>query len=147
MPSGIPSDANIISDRVLGEGEESPEAAPEGESADASAASYRLASYRRSGDSAFQNGLQSFRNGSMSDALGSFDSATQADPSNALYHYHRALALYNLSNEDAAANALRTAVTIEKKQPVKDWGKRMERVQGRGRLWVEKARRDAGLVR
>jgi hypothetical protein len=30
---------------------------------------------------------------------------------------------------------------------VKHWGKRMERVQGRGRLWVEKARRDAGLVR
>jgi hypothetical protein len=145
MPVGLPSEAQIISDRVLGEGAE-PEAA-EGQSADANQANFHLASYRKAGNAAFQNGLDSLRKGSKTEALDAFDTAAQADPQNAMYHYHRALALYDLSRPDAAAYALRQAVQAEQREPVKDWGKRMERVQGRGRVWIEKARREAGLVR
>lgn len=145
-PTGVPTEAQIISDRVLGE-EGQPEAIDEGQSADANQASFRLAGYRKAGNAAFQNGLDSFRKGSMNEALGAFETAAQADPQNALYHYHRALALYDVSGPDAAADALRQAVQAEQREPVKDWGKRMERVQGRSRVWIEKARREAGLVR
>jgi tetratricopeptide (TPR) repeat protein len=146
MSDGVPADAQIISDDVLGEEGQS-EAIEEGQSADANPATFRLAGYRKAGDEAFRNGLDSSRMGAMNEALSAFQRAAQADPQNALYHYHQALTLYDMSGADAARDTLRQAVRAEQRAPIKDWGKRMERVQGPARLWVEKARRDAGLSR
>ncbi len=81
----------------------------------------------------------------MTVAVQSFEAAAAAEPQNAMYHYYRALALYNLSGAEAAGEWLQQAVELEREQPVPNWGRRMERVQGRPRLWIEQARRDAGL--
>jgi hypothetical protein len=107
----------------------------------------RLAAYRRNADGsqAFQRGVEQYRDGSNQQALSAFQDAASAEPDNALYHYYQALALYELSGPDAASYSLQRAVSIERKNRVENWGRRMERVQGQKRLWVEKARRQAGL--
>ena len=102
---------------------------------------------RQNGSVAFEKGLNAYRQHSLTDAAVSFNSAAEAEPENALYHYYHALATYELAGADAATDSLEKAVQTELQGPVKDWGRRMERVQGRGRVWIEKARRDAGLVR
>jgi hypothetical protein len=81
----------------------------------------------------------------MNDAARSFDAAAGAEPANALYSYYRALAIYNAQGEQAASQWLTQAVQLERQTPVQHWGRNMERVQGRARLWVEQARREAGL--
>ncbi len=83
----------------------------------------------------------------MDNALGAFDLAVAAEPENALYRYYRALALFDLNDNEAANEALQQAIAAERDQPIAQWGKRMERVQGRGRVWIEEARRAADLVR
>jgi hypothetical protein len=147
--AGIPSDANIIYDRTVPESE--PTEAITGEETSAGLGrktNFRLASNsRRDGSGAFETGVAAFRNGSKSDALTSFDLAARAEPENALYQYYRALSLFEISGADAAQDALEQAVRLEAREAVPNWGKRMERVQGRSRLWIEKARREAGLTR
>jgi tetratricopeptide (TPR) repeat protein len=108
---------------------------------------YRLVSQRQDGSAAFQKGVTLFRQGTMSEALGSFEQAASAESENALYQYYRALAMFSLAGAQGAEEALQKAVELEKSEPIKDWGKRMERVQGRGRVWVEQARRATGLAR
>lgn len=102
---------------------------------------------RGEGAGAFEKGLIQMHDGSLNAALAEFERAAGAEPKNPLYQYHIALTLYSLSGADAGADALRTAVELEADAPIGDWGKRMERVQGRQRAWLEKARRDAGVVR
>lgn len=142
-------------ERVLYDGPApAPEAAPAPEPADAdpsasnSQTSFRMASQtRRDGSPAFARGLRSYWDGNMNEALRSFDAAAAAEPQNALYHYYRALAFYNLEGAEAASQWLDRAVALERQAPVEHWGRSMERVQGRVRLWVEQARRDAGIGR
>jgi thioredoxin-like negative regulator of GroEL len=85
------------------------------------------------------------RDGATTEALQAFETATNAEPTNALYQYHLALALYDLARTEAAQQALATAVNLERDEPIAGWGKRMERIQGRSRVWVERARIAAGL--
>ena len=99
------------------------------------------------GSADFERGLGAYRNGSMNDAAREFEAATTAEPDNAVYHYYRALAMYDLYGAEAALEAREQAIQAELRQPIVGWGKRMERVQGRARLWIEQARRDAGLVK
>lgn len=109
---------------------------------------FRLASNsREDGLPAFERGLASLRSKSSSDALEAFNLAIAAEPSNAMYHYYKALTLFDLHGADAAGDTLRQAVELERSDKIANWGKRMERVQGRGRVWIEKARREAGLTR
>jgi Flp pilus assembly protein TadD len=108
---------------------------------------FRLTSTRQDGSAAFQKGVTEFRQGKLKEALGEFEVAATAEPKNALYHYHRALAMFDLAGAEAGHEALQQAIELETREPVKNWGKRMERVQGRGRVWIESARRNAGLVR
>ncbi|MGD9719851.1 MAG: hypothetical protein AB7O59_01385 [Pirellulales bacterium] len=130
-----------------------PEAAP-APAADTSAAVRRplimLAGMRQTeadGSMDFERGLDAYRRGSMNDAARDFEAASAAEPNNALYHYYRALAMHDLYGPEAATDARQQAVEAELQQPISGWGKRMERVQGRARVWIEKARRDAGIVR
>ncbi|REK06708.1 MAG: hypothetical protein DWQ37_21910 [Planctomycetota bacterium] len=96
---------------------------------------------------AFARGLQSYRNGNLGDAQMAFGAATAADPDNALYLYHQALVAYDQYGAEAANDWLARAIDAERESPVKNWGRRMERVQGQVRLWIEQARRQAGLRR
>lgn len=108
---------------------------------------HRLTSYARAGAGAYERGLSLYREGRGFEAAEQFEAAAQAEPDNALYLYHRALVEHDMYGADAAANALADAVAAEKRQPVANWGQQMERVQGPGRLWIEKARREAGVTR
>jgi hypothetical protein len=121
---------------------------------DPSASAHRplimLAGLRNSqggGSADFEQGLSAYHNGSLDEAARQFEQASSAEPNNALYHYYRALTLHDLYGADAAEDARQQAVEAELREPIQGWGKRMERVQGRSRLWIEKARRQAGLVR
>ena len=104
-------------------------------------------SNQEDGSAAFGRGVTAYRHGSLNDASRDFEAAANAEPNNALYQYYRALALHDTLGADAAEGALQQAVEAEKRESVSGWGKQMERVQGRSRLWIEKARRDAGLTR
>lgn len=111
---------------------------------------YRLVSQSAAGGNgaaAFDQGLASFRARSFTNALQSFEAAATAEPDNAMYQYYRALTLFDLNGAEAGSEALQQAIELEKREAVPQWGKRMERVQGRGRVWIEKARREAGLAR
>ena len=99
------------------------------------------------GSVAFKKGLELFRSRQLSEALGLFETAVAAEPSNAMYQYHVALALYDLHGADAAGDSLKQAVELEQREPIANWGKRMERVQGPAQSWIETARRKADLVR
>lgn len=109
---------------------------------------FRLASQTSrdgSGLGAFSRGLRSYWDGNMNEALVGFDAAAAAEPQNALYQYYRALAVYNQQGAEAASQWLQQAVALERQTPVANYGKRMERVQGRVRVWIEQARAEAGL--
>ena len=145
----LPRGAKIISDRVLDEGQ-TPTPTPDEHSAIAKGSPFRLTGLDQNSEGglpAFERGLAAVRNGSMNAALRAFTTAAEAEPSSAIYHYYRALAMLEVAGADAAQEILATAVEVEQREGVQNWGQRMERVQGGGRLWIEKARRDANLVR
>ena len=143
-----PVNSKVISDVPSPSEEVAPQVAPSDRSASIQQSSFHAASnVRRDGSVAFEKGVAGFRQGRMREALGDFEVAASAEPNNALYHYYRALTMYDVAGAEAAQEALQRAVDAESREPVKNWGKRMERVQGRGRLWIEMARRNAGLVR
>ncbi len=106
-----------------------------------------LRNQQADGSADFERGVENFRRGSLTEAASQFEAASAAEPDNAMYHYYRALTLHDLYGAEAGVEARQMAVEAELRQPIKNWGRRMERVQGRSRLWIEKARRDAGLVR
>jgi hypothetical protein len=106
-----------------------------------------MRSQQADGSGEFEKGVNAYRSGSLNDASQAFDAAASAEPDNALYHYYRALTMHDLYGAEAAEEARQLAVEAERREPIKGWGKRMERVQGRARVWIEKARRDAGLVK
>jgi hypothetical protein len=129
-----------------------PAAEPEAAEGDPMASTHqigfrRTAGTRRDGTSAYARGLRSYWDGQMSEALRAFDAAAAAEPENALYQYYRALSFYNLQGPDAAGDWLAQAVEMERQSPIKNWGRQMERVQGRARLWVEQARNNVSLGR
>jgi hypothetical protein len=123
-----------------------PEADP---SASTQRGAFRLTSTQgaaqQDGSGDFARGLRSYREGNMSAASEAFSSATSAEPTNALYQYYQALVTYNQYGADAANQSLAQAIDMERQAPVKNWGRMMERVQGPARLWIEQARREAGL--
>jgi len=101
----------------------------------------------RDGSGDFSRGLRAFWDSNMTDALSGFEAASAAEPANALYRYYAALAVYNTHGADAAADWLSQAVEAERQTPVAGYGRRMERVQGQQRMWIERARQNAGLVK
>lgn len=107
----------------------------------------QFASYRSERSTHFERGLRWYREGNLSEATAEFQAAAQAEPENALYHYHHALALFDQHGAEVADEALQTAISAEKRQAIASWGQRMERIQGPARIWIEKARRNAGLVK
>ena len=81
---------------------------------------------------------------SLSVAIDAFEEASAAEPESIRCSATtRALTIYEIRGADAAKVTLQQAVELERAQPIADWGKRMERVQGRNRNWVESARRTA----
>lgn len=66
-----------------------------------------------------------------------FSEAVRHDPTSALHYYFLGLAQYQLGQVDEAKRSVRTAVELEERHPVADWGRIMERCQGRARVWLE----------
>ncbi len=104
-----------------------------------------LKSQDRDGTNDFTRGMRAYWDDNMTLALDAFEAATAAEPQNALYRYYQALAMYNLQGPEAASQFLAQAVEFERENPIANWGRRMERVQGRARIWVEQARSAANV--
>ncbi len=104
---------------------------------------------RQQGDGTndFARGLRAYLDNNMNGALEAFETAVSVEPQNALYAYFRALAMFNLQGADAANDWLAEAVELERQSPIVQWGKRMERIQGRPRIWIEQARVAGGVGR
>jgi len=96
---------------------------------------------------AFAAGLAHYRNGRFEQAAREFRIAMDASEHNAKYAYFRAVALHAAGGQDEANQALALAVEAEKRSPVANWGRVMERIQGQPRLWLEEARKAAGVSR
>jgi hypothetical protein len=142
--SGIELNSTIISDRPAEPASGAVEPTQIHETSHRQATPYRLVSEeRQDGSGAFDRGMGLLRSRSLTEAVGAFDMAAKAEPNNPLYRYFLALTIYDLNGGDS----LTQAIELERQSPVSGWGKKMERVQGKSRNWIEKARRDAGLVR
>ncbi len=99
------------------------------------------------GSKDFALGLRAYLDNNMNGALEAFEASVAAEPQNALYAYYRALAMYNLQGAEGANDSLAQAVELERQTPIAQWGKRMERIQGRARIWIEQARVAGGIGR
>jgi hypothetical protein len=91
----------------------------------------------------FNRGREALAAGDSSDALAAFAEATASSPDVALYQYHWALALHLTDQSEAAVARVAEAARVEHEHGVENWGKVMQRVQGRPRVWLERARRQA----
>jgi hypothetical protein len=89
----------------------------------------------------FADGQRSFLERDYAVAIDTLTKVCGAEPTNALAFYYLALAQRDVGDVAAADSTLTTAVEVESTNPIVNWGKRMERVQGERRLWVEKSRR------
>lgn len=63
------------------------------------------------------------------------------DPGNPEPHYARAFLEHKAGRVSEAQKSVVTARGLEKKRPIADWGRFMERYQGPSRVWLEAARR------
>jgi tetratricopeptide (TPR) repeat protein len=126
-----------------------PEPVPDKSTSHARGSAFRLTGMKqdRPGLVEFNKGVASYRARELNEALAAFEAAIAAEPDVAIYHYYLAMTLFGLSGAEAGQEALGRAVELEQREPITDWGKRMQREQGRARAWVEKARRDAGIVK
>jgi Flp pilus assembly protein TadD len=93
------------------------------------------------------SGIRSYRSGSYFKAIALLTRATEFDTDDTLSSYFLALSHFQIGDTESARDALRTAVELERRHPIPNWGTRMERIQGRARLWLESARREAGVGR
>jgi len=93
----------------------------------------------------FGNGLHKFWSRHYDEALERFQAARRTDPTDAAYLYFSALAYLRSGQADLAKTALAEAVALEASYPIPNWGRMMERVQGRQRVWLEEARTDAAM--
>ena len=90
----------------------------------------------------FTRGRQLYRSGTFHEAARMFEGAAERERS-AYYVYCLALAQYELGTVNRATANVRRAAGIELDAPVVNWGMRMERFQGKSRLWLEKERTSA----
>lgn len=120
----------------------------EAEPLDASAAirrsnSFRLTSAARSTPNTgadLSAGIAAFQDGDWGRAAPLLEAAANADPSEALGLSYLAMTYYQLGDTEAANATIAGAVKAEEAQPIAQRGRRLERVQGPHRLWLERNR-------
>jgi hypothetical protein len=95
------------------------------------------------GNAAFTRGRVALASHQTDRAITAFAEAAEADPDVALYHYHWALALHMDGQPAVAADRVYEAARLEREHGLANWGQVMSQVQGRARLWLERARRQA----
>lgn len=74
-------------------------------------------------------------------AIESLHTAIRLDANNAEYLFVLAIIQYQLGRSDEAEQSVMTAVALEERQPVENWGDSMQRFQGAARVWLEDTRR------
>jgi len=110
----------------------------------------QLASHRKqaAADSPeLRRALADVYQGDYHNALYRLSEAVERGSQDPLTRYLLALCQYQIGDTETAAATLREAVRLEGENPIINWGRRMQRIQGRPRLWIEQARRDAEVVR
>lgn len=81
-----------------------------------------------------------YRAGQFRQARDAFQEAVNSDWGNPFYHYLLALSQYQTRDLEAATGSVHRGVALERSRPVKNWGKRLMRYQGRSRVWLEQQR-------
>jgi hypothetical protein len=89
----------------------------------------------------FTSGLKLYSDGAFDAAAREFAAAAELAPAKAKYVYFQALATYQKGDAVAAAELVKTAVSVENANLGESWGRMMERIQGQHRIWLEEARR------
>lgn len=88
---------------------------------------------------AFQDYVMGDYHGSMY----GLTAAVEAGSKDPLSRYLLALCYYQIGDTETAEATLREATQLEANQAIPNWGQRMQRIQGRARVWVELGRREA----
>lgn len=87
--------------------------------------------------------MQNLSLGRYADAEKAFEVARKLNPNDARLLYFQAVAQWAQGHEDQAQDTVAIAVQREQQHPIANWGISMERLQGRPRVWLEGARREA----
>ena len=102
---------------------------------------FRAVAHEQIENPSFADGWLAYRKGNFRLAHETLSAVVASEPHNAAAHYGLALSHLQLGDRGAADAALALAVVVEAEHPIAGYGKLMERVQGRERLWLEAARR------
>ena len=102
---------------------------------------FRAVAHEQIENPSFAQGWLAYRKGNYRLALETLSAVVVTEPHNAAARYGLALSNLQLGDRDAADAALAQAAAVEAEHPIAGYGKLMERVQGRERLWLEAARR------
>ncbi len=94
---------------------------------------------------AFARGTQLYRRGDYAKAIDEFQLAAKNDPQKALYFYVLAMSQFQANDLEQAEQNIDIAISLEKGEPIANWGSLLSRFQGKPRLWVER-RRSASLT-
>ncbi len=119
----------------------------------AASASLRLASLtqtqtdEQTAADRFAAGLAHYRTGSYQAAMEAFEAALNADAKNAKYAYFSALTQREVGQLQRADWFLALGLQLEQAEPIANWGRVMQRVQGQGRIWMETARSQGSVLR
>jgi hypothetical protein len=84
--------------------------------------------------------MHHFWNRHYDNAVDRLQSARELAPHDASPVYFLALVHARQGRTQLAEATLQAAVSIEASHPLAEWGRLMERIQGRERLWLEQAR-------
>jgi hypothetical protein len=89
---------------------------------------------------AFVRGTQFYRRGDYPKAIDEFRMAAKKDPHKALYFYVLAMSQFQANDLEQAEQNIEIAITLEKGEPIDNWGFLLSRYQGKSRVWVESRR-------
>jgi hypothetical protein len=95
---------------------------------------------RKAALAAFRRGRQQLEMRQYADAVVALQEVVGIQPQDPLAHYLLALAHHQNGAQTAADQHISTGAELEQQDPIANWGRAMQRYQGRPRLWLERAR-------
>ena len=98
---------------------------------------------RKAALAALHRGRRQLGAGRYADAAVTLQEAVTYQPHSPLGYYLLALAHHQNGAQAAAEQNIRAGARLELQYPIADWGRAMQRCQGRPRLWLERGRNRA----
>jgi hypothetical protein len=95
---------------------------------------------RKTAFAALRRGRQQLEMRQYADAVLALQEVVGLQPQDPLAHYLLALAHHQNGDQTAADQHIWAGAELEQQDPIANWGRAMQRYQGRPRLWLERAR-------